>query len=105
MTMFLTIAVGASAMVGIYGLVAIWYQRLYINAATSLLLVLLAFGATAGGEFVREGVRKPFTVRETLYSNSIQRDEVSELRKAGLTEHADQYPLRNANQYPVSIAV
>ena len=67
MTMFFTIAVGSSALVGIYSLVALWYGRLYINGATSALLVLLAFGASAGGEFVREGVRKPFTVaRDSL---------------------------------------
>ena len=53
--------VGSSALVGTYSLVALWYGRLYINGASSALLVLLAFGATAGGEFVREGVRKPFT--------------------------------------------
>lgn len=99
MTMFLAIAVGSSAVVGIYGLVALWYGRLYINGATSILLVLLAFGATAGGEFVREGVRKPFTVRETLYSNSIHKNEVAALRVHGLSTRPDGYPLRFAERY------
>ena len=99
MTMFFTIAVGSSALVGVYGVVAIWYERLYINGATSALLVLLAFGATAGGEFVREGVRKPFTVRETLYSNSIRKNEVAALRINGLSTRTDGYPLRFADRY------
>lgn len=99
MTMFLTIAVGSSALIGCYGLVALWYNRLYINGATSGLLVILAFGATAGGEFVREGVRKPFTIRETLYSNSIHRDEVARLRTSGMSTHPDAYPLRDAHRY------
>ena len=99
MTMFLAIAVGSSALVGIYSLVALWFGRLYINGATSALLVLLAFGASAGGEFVREGVRKPFTVRETLYSNSIHKDEVAALRIDGLSTHPDEYPLRHADRY------
>jgi hypothetical protein len=99
MTMFFTIAVGSSALVGIYSLVALWYGRLYINGATSALLVLLAFGASAGGEFVREGVRKPYTVRETLYSNSIHKDEVAALRLIGLSTRKDEYPLRHADRY------
>jgi mono/diheme cytochrome c family protein len=99
MTMFFTIAVGSSALVGIYSLVALWYGRLYINGATSTLLVLLAFGASAGGEFVREGVRKPFTVRETLYSNSIHKNEVAALRVNGLSTRPDEYPLRHADRY------
>lgn len=99
MTMFFTIAVGSSALVGIYSLVALWYGRLYVNGATSTLLVLLAFGASAGGEFVREGVRKPFTVRETLYSNGILKNEVAALRLSGLSTRPDEYPLRHANRY------
>ncbi len=94
MTMFLTIAVGASSLIGWYSLVAFWYGRLYINGATAGLLTLLAFAATGGGEFVREGVRKPFTVRETLYSNGIHRDEVAEWRRIGMSNAAEEYPLR-----------
>jgi mono/diheme cytochrome c family protein len=97
--MFFTIAVGSSALVGIYSLVALWYGRLYINGATSSLLVMLAFGASAGGEFVREGVRKPFTVRETLYSNSIHKNEVAALRVSGLSTRPNEYPLRHADRY------
>ena len=55
--------------------------------------------ATAGGEFVREGVRKPFTVRETLYSNSIKPDEVDHLREIGCVTN-DPYPLIGADQLP-----
>lgn len=100
MTMFLTIAVGSSALVGIYCLVALWYSRFFINGASAGLLVLLALGATAGGEFVREGVRKPFTIRETLYSNGIHRSEVATLRLNGLSTWAAEYPLRHAVRYP-----
>jgi cytochrome bd ubiquinol oxidase subunit I len=41
-------------------------------------------------------------VRETLYSNGIAIDEVAELRKYGLTEHEDIYPLRDADSYPTA---
>ena len=77
MTMFTTIAAGSSALIGAYAIFGLWRKKLYINVATSLLLLALAFGATAGGEFVREGARKPYTVRQVLYSNSITPDELA----------------------------
>lgn len=99
MSMFLAIAVGASLLIGGYALIGLIRQKLYINGATATLLVALAFGATAGGEFVREGVRKPYTIRQYLYSNSIKPGEVAHLREVGSTT-SDPYPLKYAEQYP-----
>jgi len=99
MTLFMSVAVGASALIGGYALIGLLKQRLYVNGATATLLVALAFVATAGGEFVREGVRKPYTVREALFSNSIRPEEVARLRAIGsVTE--DPYALRDAERYP-----
>jgi mono/diheme cytochrome c family protein len=86
-------------LIGGYVVVGLLIKRLYVNAATALLLLALAFGATAAGEFVREGARKPYTVRGTLYSTSIKPSEVAELRQSGATA-ADPYPLREAGRYP-----
>ena len=61
------------------------------------LLLGLAFGATAAGEFVREGARKPYTVRGVLYSTSIRPAEVAALRRTGATA-GDPYPLHE--RYP-----
>ena len=97
MTMFLNLAVGASALIGGYVVLGLWKQRLTINGATATLLLALAFGATAGGEFVREGARKPYTIREVLYSNAIEEGEVARLREIGCTTN-DPYPLRET--YP-----
>ncbi|MHC5112007.1 MAG: c-type cytochrome [Planctomycetota bacterium] len=99
MTMFLTIAVGASLLIGGYAFIGLIRQKLYINGATATLLCALAFGATAGGEFVREGIRKPYTVRKQLYANSITTGEVQWLRKNGSVTH-DPFPVRDAGQYP-----
>ncbi len=60
MMLFFMISVGASVAIGAYAVIGLWMQKLYINGATGTLLILLAFGATAGGEFVREGSRKPY---------------------------------------------
>jgi cytochrome bd ubiquinol oxidase subunit I len=97
MTMFVGVAAGVSLLLGAYVIVGLLLKRLYINGATATLLLVLAFGATAAGEFVREGARKPFTVRGVLYSTSIRPDEVAALRAAGATTH-DPYPLKAA--YP-----
>ena len=98
MTLFMGISVGASLLIGGYAVFGFVRGRLQMNGATAALLLALAFGATAGGEFVREGARKPFTVRKTLYANSIHTDEVARLRREGSTT-GDRYPVRDASQY------
>jgi hypothetical protein len=99
MTMFVGVAAGASLLIGGYVIVGLWIKKLYINIATGTLLLALAFGATAAGEFVREGARKPYTVRGVLYSTSIAPREVAFLRRDGATTH-DPYPLRDNARYP-----
>ena len=98
MTLFMMIAVLASLLIGSYAVVGLLRRRMYINGATATLLCALAFGATAGGEFVREGVRKPFTVRNALYSNSIFTNEAALLRELGSVTY-DPFPLRDPSQY------
>ncbi len=99
MTMMLTIAIGASTLVGGYALIGLIRQRLYINGASATVLLVMAYAATSGGEFVREGVRKPYTLRELLYSNAVRPDQVESLRRHGLTE-VDPYPLRDEHLLP-----
>ena len=99
MTMFFNIAAGSSALIGGYGVIALWRQKNYMNGATATLLAAIAFGATGAGEFIREGARKPYSVRETLYSNAITPAQVASLRETGVLA-TDPYPLRDASDYP-----
>lgn len=99
MVMFLALSIGSAALVGLYAIVGILIRGLYINGATATLLCGLAFLATVGGEFVREGVRKPFTIREVLYSHSVRPTEIANLREVGCVTN-DPYPLQNPEQYP-----
>ena len=99
MSMFVVIAAGSSLLIGAYAIVGLVVKRLYISGATATLLVALAFGATGAGEFVREGARKPYTVRGALYSDSIRPVEVAALRHDGAVTD-DPYPLRDAARYP-----
>jgi mono/diheme cytochrome c family protein len=101
MTMFFNIAAGASALIGGYGVIALWRQKNYMNGATATLLAALAFGATGAGEFIREGARKPYSIRETLYSNAITPAQVASLRETGVLA-TDPYPLRDASDYPTA---
>lgn len=93
MSMFLAIAVGASTLLGLFAVVGLSWRGITIHRATTALLLALAFAATAAGEFVREGSRKPFTIRNVLYSNAIAPDDVARLRRDGCVT-GDPYPLR-----------
>lgn len=99
MSLFLAVAAAASGAIGLYALLGLLPGRHTVNAATATLLAGLAFAATAGGEFVREGARKPFTVRGVLYSNGVSRDAVPALREEGLATR-DPYPLDPGVRYP-----
>lgn len=99
MMLFFMIAVGASVAIGAYAVLGIWLQGLNINGATALLLLFLAFGAASGGEFVREGARKPFSIRGLLYSNSIRPEDVARLRREGVLKD-DTYPVRHEPKAP-----
>ncbi len=99
MTLFLGLAIGASLLIGGYALLGLLGRGPRLNAATTSLLLALALAATAGGEFVREGARKPYTVRSALYSNAIAPDELASLRARGSVTH-DPYPLTDADRYP-----
>ncbi|MFO0906406.1 MAG: cytochrome ubiquinol oxidase subunit I [Pirellulales bacterium] len=99
MMLFFMISVGASLAIGGYALLGLWLQKLYINGATATLLLFMAFGATAGGEFVREGSRKPFTIRHVLYSNGIRPSEVAALRERGCVAD-DPFPVVHERHLP-----
>ena len=99
MMLFMMISIVASVAIGGYALIGLVMQRLYINGATATLLLLLAYGATAGGEFVREGSRKPYSIRYVLYSTGIYPEDVAHLREVGAVTD-DPYPLRDAEAYP-----
>jgi cytochrome d ubiquinol oxidase subunit I len=101
MTMFFNIAAGASALIGGYGVIALWRQKHFMNGATATLLAALAFGATGAGEFIREGARKPYSVRETLFSNAITPAQVATLRERGVLS-TDPYPLADEADYPTA---
>jgi hypothetical protein len=101
MTLFVGVAAGASTLIGGYVGIAILARRLTMNGATATLLLALAFAATAAGELIREGARKPYTVRGVLYSTSLTPAEVARLRVRGAVAD-DPFPLRDEARYPTA---
>jgi cytochrome bd-type quinol oxidase subunit 1 len=107
MTMFVGIAAGASLVIGTYAALLLAQRHLAalrrwpftLGGPSAAILLVIAFAATAAGEFVREGARKPYTVRDVLYSSSLTEPEVAHLRVAGAVEH-DPWPLRHQARYP-----
>lgn len=106
MTMFVGIAAGASLVIGTYATLLLAQRRISalrrwpftLGGPSAAILLVIAFAATAAGEFVREGARKPYTVRDVLYSSSLTEAEVAQLRLRGATEH-DPWPLRDEARY------
>ncbi|MDD2710540.1 MAG: cytochrome ubiquinol oxidase subunit I [Verrucomicrobiae bacterium] len=101
MTMFLLLTAGCSGLVGLHAFVALLWRRLSIDGFTAALLCLLAFAAAGFAEFVREGIRKPYSARQALYSNSITEQEVGMLRAKGSVT-LDPYPLLDGESHPNS---
>ena len=87
LTMFMAIGVGASLLIGAYALGAFWYWKLYINGFAAALLCAIAFAATAGGEFVREGVGNP-----TRFARSFIPTHCARMSSSGF-EHPVRSPL------------
>jgi cytochrome d ubiquinol oxidase subunit I len=83
LTMCTAIGVGTSVLAGAYALGASWFWTFSLNGLAAALLCAIAFVATAGGEFVRERVGKPYSIRQILYSNSLGEDELEQLRAPG----------------------
>ncbi len=99
MTMFFSLAVLFSVLVGATAVVTLWRRRPLFHLPGTILLAVLALCATGATEFVREGIRKPYVVQGVLYSNGIAKDEVRRLRRRGIAS-MELWPIRDAERYP-----
>ena len=81
MTILFAVALFASTLIGLYSYIAIILRRKYVNLETSILLMAIALMATGAGEFVREGMRKPYLVWGHMYSNGILQTRLPEMQR------------------------
>jgi mono/diheme cytochrome c family protein len=77
-----------SFVAGLYAYFGVLRKARDINFETAVLLAAIAFMATASMEFVREGIRKPYVVRDVVYSNGILLADVPMLNADGILAHS-----------------
>ncbi|MDD5087872.1 MAG: cytochrome ubiquinol oxidase subunit I [bacterium] len=90
MTMFFLFGVILSFLVSVYAYFGMFRRSTAreINLETALLIAAIAFLATASMEFVREGIRKPYVIMNTMYSHGILVKDAEKLNREGVLAHA-----------------
>jgi len=83
-TLFFSFGLIASTLVGGYAYFALIRGRRVVSPETALLLAGVAFVATASGEFVREGMRKPYLVYGHVWSNGLRPARVERYTREGV---------------------
>lgn len=92
-TLFFVFGVLASILIAMYAYFGLIRGRFTVNLHTAFLLASLAFVATGAMEFVREGIRKPYTIHDLIYSNQVLPDEGRRINEQGFfaTDEAGRY--------------
>jgi hypothetical protein len=88
MTFFFLFGVVMSFLLALYAFFGMLRRARDINIETALLMTAIAFIATGSMEFVREGMRKPFVLRDVMYSSGIMLKDVPQLNEDGILQHA-----------------
>src|SRR5207302_1159469 len=65
-----------------------WKNPQGFSRGLALGLLALALTATGATEWVREVLRKPFVIREVMYSSGVRPGEVAALQRDGYLPHA-----------------
>ncbi|MFZ5432358.1 MAG: c-type cytochrome, partial [Calditrichota bacterium] len=86
MTFFLMFGIVLSFLLGLYALFGMLRKTRArdINLETALLMAAIAFLATGSMEFVREGIRKPYVIMNTMYSHGVLLNDVEQLNQEGI---------------------
>lgn len=88
MTFFFAFGVLTSFLIAAFAVFGMLRKPRYINLETALLMLAIAFVATGSMEFVREGIRKPYVLRDVMYSNGILACDVPRLNQEGVLKNA-----------------
>ncbi len=80
MVMLMAFAAVSLALLALYSYIAIIWRKGTVSLETTALLMALALIAGGAGEFVREGMRKPFLIWGHAYSNGIVRADIPAMR-------------------------
>lgn len=88
MLMFVMATLFAPGLVSIYAYLGLIIKKRYINLETSLLLLLIAAAGVGTGEFLREGMRRPYLLYDYMYSNGVRVSEAGALAESSVLKRA-----------------
>jgi mono/diheme cytochrome c family protein len=100
MTFLFAFGTVMSFLIGVYAYFGMLRRSRDINFETALLMAAIAFIATASLEFVREGIRKPYLIRDVVYSNGILLQDVPALNEHGLVAQSPWVTLDSTEASP-----
>ena len=83
MSLFFAFGILASTLIGVYAYWGLLKNKRSVHLETALLLTGIALIATGSMEYVREGIRKPYTVYHYLYANGLTGDEIARIDRDG----------------------
>lgn len=83
MSLFFAFGILASTLIGVYAYWGLLKNKRSVHLETALLLTGIALIATGSMEYVREGIRKPYTVYHYMYANGLTIDEIKSINQNG----------------------
>ncbi|MBD3163105.1 MAG: hypothetical protein GF346_11785 [Candidatus Eisenbacteria bacterium] len=87
-TIFLGLSLGLSLFILLFTWLTAWRNPRQFNAALATLFLVVGFAVTGVSEWVREAVRKPYVIYETMYSNSLRPAQIDALAADGYLPRA-----------------
>ncbi|RMH06749.1 MAG: hypothetical protein D6704_06395 [Nitrospirae bacterium] len=94
LTMFFMLSALFTGLILAVLLFAALRQPRHFTWPVALLIMFFGLLATASTEMVREAIRRPFLIRDYLYSNAVRVDEVESINRTGILAHARWVPVR-----------
>ncbi|MDA1190407.1 MAG: cytochrome ubiquinol oxidase subunit I [Candidatus Poribacteria bacterium] len=86
--MFAALSVFFSAIVFPFAYFLAYRYPRYFSPALGVLFLIMALGATAVTEWVREAVRKPYVIYGVMYSNAIYKNDLARFQQNGFLNEA-----------------
>ncbi|MGA1847310.1 cytochrome ubiquinol oxidase subunit I [Deferribacter abyssi] len=84
-----------TAIMGLLTLLFMFILSRYINIAIALIILIMGQISFGYYEFTRERARKPFVIRDYMYSNGIMLSEIEKLNKNGVLSKAKWANIKN----------
>lgn len=100
MSLFFAFGIIASTLIGVYAYWGLLKNKRSVHLETALLLTGIALIATGSMEYVREGIRKPYTVYHHMYANGLTSREIEDINRDGFFASS---PLIAYNRDPLKL--